>query len=422
MDSPFSEPQAGAHLHATLTWSAGAPRFVNQEIERKYRADALAHTGLANRIGIVALVTIFNLFFFTESKLSPEVITLSAWLRFAVLTPLTALFLVSDWRGWLGRWRTQGAMMIALATTLIAAAEWRHVTSTTAIPNIEAASLLQLGALGLRLSVRQTGVFVALSCMIYIAGISLSPCMSSLALPSLVLTDLAIGIAIMVFNTRVDVRDRRVFLLVLQAEEGRALLAAQNIALDRLLHMDALTGLGNRRCFDEALAAAWAHAEASRTPLGLVMFDIDHFKPFNDRLGHRAGDECLRALGAAVAACVREPGDTLARYGGEEFALILPGAMLADAAAAAERIRRAIVDLAIPHPASTQTGCLTVSLGVACAVPGIGGPGSMSVASPGALVEAADRCLYAAKRRGRNRLATDYYPASEDALASEKTA
>jgi diguanylate cyclase (GGDEF)-like protein len=422
MDSPFSEPQAGAHLRAALTWSAGAPRFVNQKIEQKYRADEVAQAGFTNRVGIVALITIFNLFFFTEFKLSPEVMTLSAWLRFGVLAPFTVLFLVSDWRGWLGRWRTQSAMMLALATTFTAALEWRQVTSTNAIPNIEAAALLQLGALGLRLTLRQTQIFVALSCMIYITGISFSPCISSLALPSLVLTDLAIGIAIMVFTTRVDVRDRRVFLLMLQAEEGRALLAAQNVALDGLLHLDVLTGLGNRRCFDQALATAWAHAEASRLPLGLVMFDIDHFKPFNDRLGHRAGDECLRALGAAVNACVREPGDTLARYGGEEFALILPGATLADAAAAAERIRRAIVDLAIPHPASTHTGCVTVSLGVACAIPGSGAPGTMSVASPGALVEAADRCLYAAKRCGRNRLATDYRPPAEEAWARERTA
>lgn len=421
MDSPVSEPQAGAHLHAALTWSTGAPRFVSRDIEQTYRADELAQSGFTNRIGIVMLITIFNLFFFTEFKLSPEVLALSAWLRFAALAPLTGLFLLSDWRGWLGRWRTHAAMLLALAPTLIGALEWRMVTSTTAIPNIEAASLLQLGALGLRLTVRQTQLFVALSCIIYITGISLSPCMSSLALPSLVLTDLAIGIAVMVFVTRVDVRDRRVFLLVLEAEERRALLAAQNVALDRLLHIDALTSLGNRRCFDEALAAAWAHAEASRTPLGLVMFDIDHFKTYNDRLGHRAGDECLRTLGATVAACVREPGDTLARYGGEEFSLILPGATLADATAAAERIRRAIVDLAIPHPAGTQTGCVTVSLGVACAVPGVGSPGTMSVASPGALVELADRCLYAAKRCGRNRLATDYRPAAaEDAYSSAR--
>jgi diguanylate cyclase (GGDEF)-like protein len=269
---------------------------------------------------------------------------------------------------------------------------------------------------------RQVVLFVTLSCIIYIIGISLSPCVSSMVMPSLILTDLAVGTMVLVFSTHADMRDRRVFLLVVQAEERRALLAAQNVALDRLLHMDALTGLGNRRCFDKGLAAAWVLAEASRTPLGLVMFDIDHFKKFNDALGHRAGDECLRAVGAAVAACVREPADTLARYGGEEFALVLPGATLAEAAIAAERVRCAILDLAIPHPGGTETGYVTVSLGVACAMPGVGSTGVMSIASPGALVEAADRCLYAAKHRGRNQIATNDGVTLDKPLAKQAAA
>jgi len=422
MHRPSTVSQTQADFYAGLSWADGKPRFIDPAIEAKYRAEKLAQCGFANRLGVFLLIVIFDLFFFTEFRMSPELVTLSAWLRFAMLMPLTLLFVLLDWRGRLGGWRRPAAIMLALAPTLISALEYSICTSKTALPNIEAATLLQLGALGLRLTMRQIMIFVALSCLFYIVGISVSPCVSSMVMPSLILTDLAIGVAVLVFTTHADVRERRVFLLVQQAEERRALLAAQNVSLARLLHKDALTGLGNRRCFDEGLAASWTHAEVSRAPLGLVMFDIDHFKKFNDTLGHRAGDECLRAVGNAVATCVRESGDTLARYGGEEFALVLPGATLASALTAAERIRCAILDLAIPHPGGTETGCVTVSLGVACAMPGVGSTGTMSVASPEALVEAADRCLYAAKHAGRNRTATEDDAALDKPLATQAAA
>jgi diguanylate cyclase (GGDEF)-like protein len=416
MDRPFSSAQTQADFHAALTWRAGTPRFTDPDIEEKYRAEQLAQTGFNNRQSIALLITIFCLFIFTEPLTSPEIVTVSAWLRFAGLTPATLLFLLFDWRGWLGRWRRLAILMLAISPTVIASLEFHWLTSTTAVPDVEATTLLQLGALGLRLPMRQIQGLIALSCMIYIAGVSLSPGMPGMVLPTLILLDLSIGVTVLLFTTRADVRERRVFLLVLQADERRAQLAAQNKALARLLHMDALTGLSNRRCFDEALTSAWAHAQASRMPLALVMFDIDHFKKYNDRLGHRAGDACLRSVGDAVGACIREPGDTLARYGGEEFALVLPGASLAYAVGAAERVRSAVLDLAIPHPDRAAGGCVTISLGVACADPGAG---AGAITSPDALVEAADRCLYAAKHRGRNRVASDERPACHDDLATE---
>jgi diguanylate cyclase (GGDEF)-like protein len=149
------------------------------------------------------------------------------------------------------------------------------------------------------------------------------------------------------------------------------------------------------------LAAAWSAAELERTPLALVLFDIDYFKRFNDTYGHLAGDTCLRAVGEAVVACVRE-GDTAARYGGEEFALILPGTTLSAAEAAAERVRSVVLNLGIRHARGTAEGCVTVSLGVAGATPGAARPDPDNAETPALLIEAADRCLYAAKARGRN--------------------
>jgi diguanylate cyclase (GGDEF)-like protein len=174
-------------------------------------------------------------------------------------------------------------------------------------------------------------------------------------------------------------------------------LSRQNGVLTRLAQVDALTSLANRRCFDDALTAAWAECTARQVPLALVMFDIDHFKKYNDSQGHPAGDACLRLVAAAVAPCTRGVTDTSARYGGEEFAIIMPGAPLTAARAVAERVRLAIAACAIPHPAAGPPDIVTVSLGVASFVP-------TATGSPASLIEAADKCLYAAKRGGRNRV------------------
>jgi diguanylate cyclase (GGDEF)-like protein len=174
-------------------------------------------------------------------------------------------------------------------------------------------------------------------------------------------------------------------------------LARQNNALTKLTQLDALTGLGNRRCFDDALASAWADCTAKQVPLTLIMLDVDHFKKFNDSQGHQAGDACLRRIAAAVAPCTRGLTDTAARYGGEEFAIILPDSPFDAGRAVAERVRQAVARCAIPHPAAGPPGIVTASLGVATVLPTAGGV-------PASLIETADKCLYAAKRSGRNRV------------------
>jgi diguanylate cyclase (GGDEF)-like protein len=174
-------------------------------------------------------------------------------------------------------------------------------------------------------------------------------------------------------------------------------LARQNNVLTRLTQVDALTGLGNRRCFDESLTAAWAECTSKQMSLALVMLDIDHFKKFNDSQGHPAGDVCLREVATALAECSREVADVVARYGGEEFAIVMPGGSLTAARALAERVRRAVVACGVPHPAAGPPGIVTVSLGVASVVP-------TATGTPASLIGAADQDLYAAKRAGRNRV------------------
>lgn len=173
-------------------------------------------------------------------------------------------------------------------------------------------------------------------------------------------------------------------------------LLTANAALSRLAAADGLTGLANRRRFDQRLHEEWQRAQRDRYPLSVLMVDVDFFKHYNDHYGHQQGDECLRRLAGVLARQARRPADLVARYGGEEFVLLLPETAAGGALEVAEQLRQEVVALALPHAASTVAAIVTVSVGVASLVPG------PELASD-RLVAAADQALYAAKHAGRNR-------------------
>jgi diguanylate cyclase (GGDEF)-like protein len=168
--------------------------------------------------------------------------------------------------------------------------------------------------------------------------------------------------------------------------------------LASLATTDGLTGLANRRAFDERLAEEWARARRDGTQLSLLLIDVDHFKKFNDHYGHLAGDGCLRALGRILSTHARRPADLAARYGGEEFAVLLPNTGPDGCAEVGEEIRRALHDLAILHAHNPPARLVTASVGAATSLP------SQTTADCSTLVAAADRALYAAKDGGRDRL------------------
>jgi diguanylate cyclase (GGDEF)-like protein len=167
-----------------------------------------------------------------------------------------------------------------------------------------------------------------------------------------------------------------------------------NRNLEGLALKDALTGLANRRQLDAFIVAEMGRARRSQTELALLMIDVDHFKPFNDRYGHLAGDECLRKVSAIITDNIKRPVDLAARYGGEEFAVVLPGTDYVGAFLVAEKIRRAVLRAEITHSDSPE-GSVTVSVGV-CA------SNTASQVRPEDLIGAADKALYVAKASGRN--------------------
>jgi diguanylate cyclase (GGDEF)-like protein len=172
-----------------------------------------------------------------------------------------------------------------------------------------------------------------------------------------------------------------------------------NVSLRNLAESDALTGLANRRRFDETLAFEHERARRSGLPFSLIMVDVDYFKKFNDRYGHVAGDDCLRRVAGAIATGPRRPTDLAARYGGEEFAVILPDTDIEGACAVAEKIRLAVQALNIAH-ADSPCGPVSISLGVHTCH-----PAAEADTAPIACIEAADQLLYQAKINGRNCMA-----------------
>ncbi len=178
-------------------------------------------------------------------------------------------------------------------------------------------------------------------------------------------------------------------------------LNAANIMLQKLSATDGLTGIANRRMYDELAIREWRRCERMNKPLALVMIDVDHFKLFNDKYGHQVGDECLKAVAAQVGKAAPRATDLAARYGGEEFVMVLGETDTDGAKWIANRLRQQVADLNITHYA-TESRHVTISCGVASVVPD--GNNSLEV-----LLKSADHALYQAKEAGRDQVGTGVY-------------
>ena len=205
-------------------------------------------------------------------------------------------------------------------------------------------------------------------------------------------------------NARILYHSRAYLARIQRDEAYRALRESQreleqkNFELLRMSNVDGLTEVANRRRFDELIQEAWAHSRRTRSPLALIMLDIDFFKPYNDHYGHLAGDDCLKRVAQTLQQELPRLTDFLARYGGEEFVVVLSATDLEGARRVAERLRQSVEALRIPHGCSEVCGVVTISLGVAVTH-------ASGSSQPQSLVAAADKMLYQAKHRGRNQVA-----------------
>jgi diguanylate cyclase (GGDEF)-like protein len=317
--------------------------------------------------------------------------TLQVWylahaLGLAIMTPLTLAILFKDFTPLIERKampRTV-AVLTLMFIAILAVFGQTHLPVLFLVFPFIALVVFQLGFPGMTFAMFMLAIGVSFFTLAGMGPFMLIP--NASVGQQILMAQLFLATCVaMAYPTAVALMDRKRF--------ERSLLTAQE-QLRQLAATDQLTSIANRRMFDEFIDREWKRALRDKTSLCAIMIDVDCFKLYNDRYGHQAGDECLKAVAMSLLEIVRRPGDLVARYGGEEFVALLPATSLEGARFVAEQIRRRVESLQIVHSA-TSDGRLTVSLGVDVALPSAGG-------EPGDLIAAADALLYTAKERGRN--------------------
>lgn len=212
---------------------------------------------------------------------------------------------------------------------------------------------------------------------------------------------------VIAFNDRKLIEEKNIELEILNLELQKA-----NKKLEQLTRIDGLTGIYNRVMFDRTIRGEWDRCRRYAMPLTLVMADVDFFKSFNDRYGHQAGDNCIKLVAGALSECAKRASDTVARYGGDEFSIILPCVDSKGAEVLAERMKKKIEDLAIPHASSRVSQYITISAGACTATPSE----DLSIEE---FIRNADKSLYKAKKRHNDVAICDYGKSVYEQLSFE---
>jgi diguanylate cyclase (GGDEF)-like protein len=316
-----------------------------------------------------------------------------------IYTPLLLAFtLRQHQRVRLTRWDDAALALTLLLATAVLSAHGGEIDGISVTPTL---LLPAVAVIAFRFGPRLTTLFVALislaTAMMMTTGLKpfgeVPVHLETVRAQEFILTLCIVGIGFAVLLSELQARERE---LESRVRERTRELELSNDRLAAISATDGLTGIANRRRFDETLADEWSRARRGRQPLMLAMLDVDLFKQYNDHYGHQAGDEVLRGVARELTSRIRRSGDFVARYGGEEFALIAQSAGEEQALAMASTICRAVEAMRTPHIASPFE-VLTVSIGVAVVVPG-------EHDSVVAFIRAADAALYRAKQLGRNRV------------------
>jgi diguanylate cyclase (GGDEF)-like protein len=349
---------------------------------------------------------VFNGFLLVDYLLADDVIWLAVRVRVFYFTPpAVALLMIGTFaQPWV--LRSIPPLMLeclVVGSGVAAAAALAYILSASHNPmsqyyHVGLMVVVMYGNIVQRLRFWYAVLFSLTLYAIHIGGVLMIPAFNTrLILPMVGLLGATIAFTLMA-NYAYERDERRQYLLAQRRKHVLMDLSDVQKRLQRLSRVDALTGVYNRRHFDEYLAQVWRRAQHDGQSLAIIMVDVDHFKRYNDHYGHPAGDACLVNTAKAMQDALRRPGDLVARLGGEEFAAILPRANADVAQAAAERLRLAIRALQIPHAASSTAPIVTASVGVASVQ-------AEPRKHPQALLSAADAALYQAKREGRDRVA-----------------
>lgn len=370
------------------------------------------HSGAAMRLryfvitGLLSLL-VFDAFLMADYLAVPDVFALSVYLRLVWFTPMALIVILTGWlaSGWVLRHIPPSLVeLIVLVSGLAAAASLAVIQYQSRSPlsqyyHVGFLVVLMYGTVVQRLRFWYAVAYSLGILLMHVVGIWLTPVFNErLMWPILLLTLGTVAFTLMA-NHALERDQRQMFLLSLRRRRLLNDLGAVHLQLQHLSRTDALTGVNNRRHFDECLQQIWQRARHDGQVVAVIMADVDHFKAYNDLYGHAAGDKCLERVAQAMAESLRSPGDVVARIGGEEFVAVLPDTDGLRVEQAAERVRFAVQGLAIPHAGSVTSPVVTASLGVAWVVPA-------ADEAAATVVAAADAALYRAKQQGRNRVAT----------------
>ena len=354
--------------------------------------------------GLLSLL-VYNGFLLVDYLMVRDVFELAVELRLYLFTPLfIALLLVGSRSEWTIVKIVPPVVyeVIVVATGLVAAASLAFILSETKSPyahfyHVGFSVVIMYGNIVQRLRIWYAVVFAAAVMGIHIAGVVLLESFPHRLVWPIVLLVASTAAFSLAANYAMERDERKRYLLTLRERGVIRELTRTHERLRELTHEDSLTGLYNRRHFQEYLSHIWERAQYDNSQVNVMMVDIDHFKKYNDRYGHQAGDECLRQVAQALVANLRRPEDSVARYGGEEFIAVLPNTEPAYALLVAERIREAVEGLQIRHESSSTALVVTISIGIASCRADFSLQDSV-------LMALADSALYQAKREGRNRI------------------
>lgn len=406
--------QLAFDLRRLLAWRPPTLRF--DPIEEAH----FQHTGGPARLthfansGALALF-IYNLFLLADRVMIPDVFDLAVQLRLCMFTPFAMLLLLLGWRFRPFLLLLPVSLMEGvLAMTGIVAAlslgwllshsgsDFAGMYTAGLVPIIIYGNLVQRFRFRFALAFSMSVVGVALACVWSRFGHGHAYAVFDIPLALLVML---ISAYTLIMNYRFELEERRRFQWSVRAQTLHKQLAASQAQLEEMSRLDPLTGVPNRRHFDAYIRQSWDAALQRGEALALLLIDVDHFKAFNDRYGHPAGDQCLKHVAKALQQQVPQALGCVARWGGEEFIVVLPDADAARAMKTAQGLCEAVSGLGLRHEASATSPSVTISVGVAVTRPAAAhgaGDGAV-VASVDGLVAAADVALYRAKEGGRNR-------------------